>query len=126
MGCPRLLGYCYSLAPMPKYFTRSQPPPPRALLRQSQETAVPYRREPKKCSLETTYTHKLGEGRDDNCSVCVVWAEYQIHLLETSCFRETSFCSFLHFFWARGGAVGSSTALQAGRSRVRFSMLSLT
>ena len=30
-----------------------------------------------------------------------------------------------HFWGKRGGAVGSGTALQAGRSRVRFPMVSL-
>ena len=102
MGCPRLLGYCYSLAPMHKYFTRSQPSPPvspfffNALLRQSHEAAIP--QGTKKCSLGTTQRRKLGEGRDDNCSVLMVWAEYEIHLLVTFCSRETSFCSFLLFF----------------------------
>jgi len=35
------------------------------------------------------------------------------------------FCKFLHVSGARGSAVGWGTALQVGRSRVRFPMVSL-
>jgi hypothetical protein len=40
---------------------------------------------------------------------------------------DSSCCllSTMHLAWARGGAVGCGTALQAGRSRVRFPTVSL-
>jgi len=100
---------------------------------------------PQKATLNSCTEHRTSSTQASTCTVhwqllvqaCLSWSAFvrclvtcplrlsscvlQVDIFDTHTHTHT----YIYIYGARGGAVGWGTALQAGRSRVRFPMVSL-